>query len=43
MINAVNEAHADLSVVVSHQDDVKQLLAVGVKLPQSIVDIHKGL
>lgn len=43
MINAVDEAHSDLGVVVGHQDDVKQLLAVRVELPQSVVDVHQRL
>lgn len=43
MINAVNKAHSDLGVVVGHEDDVKQLLAVWVELPQSVVDIHQCL
>lgn len=43
MINAVDEAHSDLGVVVGHQDDVKQLLAVRVELPQSVVDVHQCL
>ena len=43
VINAVNEAHSNLGMVVSHQDDVKQLLAVWVELPQSRVDSHQGL
>lgn len=43
MINAVNEAHSDLGMVVGHEDDVKQLLAVRVELPQSVVDVHQRL
>lgn len=43
VINAVYEAHSNLGMVVSHQDDVKQLLAVWVELPQPRVDIHQGL
>lgn len=43
MINAVDEAHSDLGVVVGHQDDVKQLLAVRVELPQAVVDVHQRL
>lgn len=43
VINAVDEAHSDLGVVVGHQDDVKQLLAVRVELPQSVVDVHQRL
>lgn len=43
VINAVYEAHSDLGVVVGHQDNVKQLLAVRVELPQPVVDVHQGL
>lgn len=43
VINAVNEANSDLGVVVGHEDDVKQLLAVRVELPQSVVDVHQRL
>lgn len=43
VINAVYEAHSNLCMVVSHQDDVKQLLAVWVELPQSRVDRHQRL
>lgn len=43
MINAVDEANSDLSVIVGHQDDVKQLFTVRVELPQARVDVHQGL
>ena len=43
MIDAVYEAHPDLCVVVGHQHDVKQLLAVGVQLPQPSVHVHQRL
>lgn len=43
MIDAVYEAHSDLGMVVSHQDDVEQLLAVRVELPQPRVDVHQRL
>lgn len=43
MINAVNEAHPDLGMVVGHEDDVKQLLAVRVELSQTVVDVHQRL
>lgn len=43
MINAINEAYSNLGMVVGHEDDVKQLLAVRVELPQSVVDVHQRL
>lgn len=43
VINAVDEANSHLSVIVGHQDDVKQLLAVWIELPQPGVDVHQGL
>lgn len=43
VINAVDEANADLSVIVGHQDNVKQLLAVWIELPKPRVDVHQGL
>lgn len=43
VINAVDEANSHLSVIVGHQDDVKQLLAVWIELPQPGVDVHQSL
>lgn len=43
VINAVDEANSDLSVIVGHQDDVKQLLTVWIELSQPRVDVHQGL
>lgn len=43
VVDAVDEAHPDLGVVISHQDDIKQLLTVGVELPQSGVHRHQSL
>ncbi|TNN52395.1 hypothetical protein EYF80_037418 [Liparis tanakae] len=43
VINAVYEANSDLGVVVGHQDDIKELLAVRVELPESRVDGHQRL
>lgn len=43
VINAVYEAHPHLGVIVGHQDDVEQLLAVWVQLPQPRVDLHQRL
>ena len=34
VLNAVYEADSNLSVVVGHQDNVEELFAVWVKLPQ---------
>ena len=43
MVDAVDEAHPDLGMVIRHQDDVKQLVAVGVEPPQPCVHIHQSL
>ena len=43
MIDAVNQPHPDLGVVVSHQNDVEKLLTVWVQLPQSGIHSHKSL
>lgn len=34
MIDGIDESQADVCVVVGHEHDVKELLALGVKLPQ---------
>lgn len=38
MVDGVDEADPDVRVVVGHQHDVEQLLALRVKLPQPRVD-----
>lgn len=43
MIDAVYEAHSDLGMVVGHQDDVEQLLAVWIQLSEARVDVHQSL
>lgn len=43
VIDAVYEAHSDLGMVVGHQDDVEQLLAVWVQLSEARVDVHQSL
>lgn len=43
VIDAVYEAHSHLGVIVGHQDDVKQLLALWIELPQPRVDVHQRL
>lgn len=43
VIDAVDEANSDLGVVISHQHNIKQLLAVWVKFPQASVYIHQCL
>lgn len=43
VIDAVYEAHAHLGVIVGHQDDVKQLLALWIEFPQPRVDVHQRL
>lgn len=43
VIDAVYEAYSHLGVIVGHQDDVKQLLALWIELPQPRVDVHQRL
>lgn len=43
VIDAVYEANSDLGVVVGHEDDIKELIAVRVELPQARVDGHQRL
>lgn len=43
VVDAVYEAHSHLGVIVGHQDDVKQLLALWIELPQPRVEVHQRL
>lgn len=43
MIDGVDESQADVRVVVGHEHDVKQLLALGVNVPESCVHSLQSL
>lgn len=43
MVDTVDEANSHLSMVVGHEDNVKDIFAIGVQLPKSLVDSLQGL
>ena len=43
MIDGINESKADICMVVGNEHDVKELLALGIKLPQLSVDSFQSL
>jgi hypothetical protein len=43
VVDTVDEADSHLRVVVGHKDDVKHVLAIGVKFPKPPVHSFQGL
>lgn len=43
MIDGVDESQADVRVVVGHEHDIKQLLALGVNVPESCIHSLQSL
>lgn len=43
MVDAVDEANPHLSMVVGHEDDVKDIFAIGVQLSKLLVHSLQGL
>ena len=43
VIDTIDKAHPNLSMVICHQDNVKQLLTLWVELPQPRIYCHQSL